>query len=103
MQGVQKGVWTVAASVDQQVSSWIDHISKESACLRAGRATGGVDGRGKRGRKSYADVAVRQLDRSTATFKQLVEHADARERVKADEDRRIRVCHQQAWWQGPSA
>ena len=50
-----------------------------------------MDGRGKRGRKSYADMAVRQLDRSTATFKQLVEHADARERLKADEEKRMRV------------
>ena len=36
-------------------------------------------------------MAVRQLDRSTATFKQLVEHADARERLKADEEKRMRV------------
>ena len=30
--------------------------------------------------------------RSRATFKQLVEHADARERLKADEEKRLRVC-----------
>ncbi|KAK9839011.1 hypothetical protein WJX74_007785 [Apatococcus lobatus] len=67
-----------------------DAADEGKARGKRGRVQRGAQGRGKRGRKKYADVAVRQLDRSTATFKQLVEHADARERLKADEEKRMR-------------
>ncbi|KAK9862799.1 hypothetical protein WJX84_007708 [Apatococcus fuscideae] len=50
----------------------------------------GEGSRGKRGRKSYADLALESVDRKTATLSQLVHHAVARERLKADEEKRMR-------------